>query len=239
MNHNETGSMEQTEVTNECLTTRDMFSGYLDGVISGREMQAVAAHLDLCDPCTGEFDTWRGVQQALATAGPVKALGDLGLRLRLAISKENARRQGHWYDTLSVRWTNLIQPMVLQLSAGLVGALVLVGTIALLVGVVAPTQAVQANDEPLGALTAPHYLYAAVEAQPVVTDEDTTIVIRAQVNAEGRVYDYRILSGPEDAATQAQVLDQLMLLVYEPARAFGQPVRGQVLITFSGVSVRA
>ena len=239
MNRNETGSMEQNDVTNECLTTRELFSGYLDGVISGREMQAVASHLGVCNPCTDEFDTWRGVQQALATAGPVKAPDDLGLRLRLAISKESARRQGHWYDTLSVRWTNLIQPMVLQLSAGLAGALVLVGTIALLVGVVAPTQAVQANDEPLGALTAPHYLYSAVEAQPVVTGEDTTIVIRAQVNAEGRVYDYKILSGPEDAATQAQVLDQLMLLVYEPAKAFGQPVRGQVLITFSGVSVRA
>ena len=223
----------------QCFSTRELFSGYLDGVISGREMQAVAAHLSGCESCTGEFEAWRGMQQALVAVGQVKAPDDLGLRLRLAISKESARRQGHWRDAVSVRWSNLIRPMVLQASAGLVGALVLVGTIALLVGVVAPTQAVQANDEPLGALTAPHYLYAAVEAQPVVTGEDTTIVIRAEVNAEGRVYDYHILSGPEDALTQAQVRDQLMLLVYEPARAFGQPVRGQVLITFSGVSVRA
>ena len=232
-------SRERAARNTECVTTRELFSAYLDGVVSGREMQSVAAHLEACRTCTDEFDTWRGMQQALATAGPVKAPEDLGLRLRLAISKESARRQGHWWDPLSVRWTNLVRPMVLQASAGLACALVLLGTIALLVGVVAPAQAVQANDEPLGALTAPHYLYAAVDEQPVVTSEDTTIVIRAQVNAEGRVYDYSVLSGPDDAATQAQIRDQLMLLVYEPARAFGQPVRGQVLITFSGVSVRA
>ena len=222
-----------------CASTRELFSGYLDGVISGREMQAVAGHLDVCPGCTAEFDTWRGVQQALASAGPVKVPDDLGLRLRLAISRESARQQTHWTHAWSVRWTNLVRPMVRQVSAGRMGAKVLVGTIALLVGVVAPTQAVQANDEPLGALTPPHYLYAAVHSQPVVTTGDTPIVIEAAISEEGRVYDYRILSGPEDAATEAQVRDQLMLLVYEPARAFGQPVRGRVLITFSDVSVKA
>ena len=243
MTHNERQAMRSTAVNHAvdaaCTSTRDLFSGYLDGVISGREMQVVAAHLGACETCGSDFAAWQAIQQALAATGPVKAPEDLGLRLRLAISKESARRQGHWWDALSVQWANLVRPMVLQASAGLVGALVLVGTIALLLGVVAPEQSVQANDEPLGALTAPHSLYAAVDAQPVVTGSDTTIVIRAQVNAEGRVYDYSVLSGPDDAATQAQIRDQLMLLVYEPAKAFGQPVRGQVLITFSGVSVRA
>ena len=239
MSRNGIPEVHQSVSNAECSGTRDLFSGYLDGVISGREMQVVAAHLEVCRPCTEEFGAWRGMQQALATAGPLKAPDDLGLRLRLAISKESARRQAHWWDAWSVQWANLVRPMVLQVSAGLAGALVLVGTIALLVGVVAPSQAVQANDEPLGALTAPHYLYAAVHSQPVITGEDTPIVIEAAINAEGRVYDYRILSGPEDTATQAQVRDQLMLLVYEPAKAFGQPVRGHVLITFSGVSVRA
>ncbi len=222
------------------MGTRDLFSGYLDGAISGREMQAVAAHLADCEPCETDFATLRGMQQTLAIAGQVKAPDDLGLRLRLAISKETARRQGHLWDPLLVQWTNLVRPMVLQVSAGLVGAVLLVGSIALLIGVVAaPPESVQANDEPLGALTSPHYLYSAVRSQPVVTSEDTTIVIQAKVNADGRVYDYTVLSGPTDDATMAQVRDQLMLLVYAPAEAFGLPVRGQVLITFSGVSVRA
>ena len=221
-----------------CKQAQNSFPGYLDGAINGHEMQAVAQHLEVCAACKGEFAALRSVQQTLAAAGPVKMPVDLGLRLRVAISQEAARRQSHWYDSFAVRWQNLLQPLVLQASAGLAGALLLIGGIALAVGLVATPQSVLANDEPLGALTTPHYLYAAAPGQPVITPQDTTLVIQADINADGRVYNYNIVSGPSDAATDAQVRDQLMLLVYQPALAFGQPVRGQVLITFSGVSVR-
>jgi hypothetical protein len=95
-----------------------------------------------------------------------------------------------------------------------------------------------ANDEPLGAVTMPHYLYSAAQEQPVLTRDDSTIVVQADVNAEGRVYDYSIVSGPTDEKTTDEVRNQLMLQVYEPARMFGEPVRGQVLVTFSGVLVK-
>ncbi len=221
-----------------CTEVREQFSDYLDGGVSGREMQSIAAHLGSCSECKADFDSWRGMQRVLSAVGPVKAPTNLGLKLRLAISHENAKRQGHWWDPISVRWNNLLRPVVLQVSAGIAGAVLLVGTIGLLIGVVAAPQSVMANDEPLGALTSPHYLYSAAPQQPILTSEDTTIVVEAQVNAAGRVYDYAIVSGPQDASTDAQVRDQLMLVVYEPAMAFGQAVRGRILITFSGVSVR-
>ena len=95
-----------------------------------------------------------------------------------------------------------------------------------------------ANDEPLGAMTSPHYLYSATSPQPIVTAQDSAIVVEAYVNAEGRVYDYNIVSGPEDAAVQTQIVNQLLLSVFEPARVFGAPVRSRVVLTFSGISVR-
>jgi hypothetical protein len=58
------------------------------------------------------------------------------------------------------------------------------------------------------------------------------------INENGRVYDYRIVSGPEDSAVRSQVIDQLTLSVFEPARVFGTPVRGRVVLTFSGISVQ-
>ncbi len=222
-----------------CSTVRESFSGYLDGAVSGREMQVVAVHLQSCEACHAEFAAWRDVQSALAAVGPVKVPAELGLKLRLAISHENARRQGHWYDWLSLQWENLVRPALVQVSAGLVGAVVLVGGLVLLLGVVATPKPVLANDEPLGALSSPHFLYSAVRLQPVVTGSDATIVIQAKINSAGEVYDYTIVSGPKDAATDTQVRNQLLMEVYEPARVFGVPVSGQVLITFSGVSVRA
>ena len=221
-----------------CTHVRERFSEYLDGAISGREMQALSAHLEDCAECRQEFAAWRGVQEMLGSVGSVKAPVDLGLKLRLAISHENARRQWHWWNLITTRWDNMLRPALVQASAGLAGAVVLIGSIAMLIGVVAVPQPVLANDEPLGALTAPHYLYSVAPRGPVVTSEDTTIVIQANVNSKGRVYDYKVLSGPTDTSTNAQILDQIVLQVYEPARAFGEPVKGQVLITFSGVSVR-
>ncbi len=221
-----------------CASTRSSFSGYLDGAISGREMQAMAGHLEGCGGCRIDFEQWRGMQRVLEQAGTLKSPADLGLKLRLAISHEGAKRQGHWSDWLSLKWDNLLRPALVQWSAGLASALVLIGSLAMLVGVVAAPQAVLANDEPLGALTAPHYLYSAARLVPVMAPDDATIVIQANVSEAGEVYDYTVLSGTMDAATAAAVRDQLMVQVYEPARVFREPVRGQVLITFSGVSVR-
>lgn len=232
-------SLLDTTCTPVCVQVRQSFSNYLDGAITGREMQDVAAHLDQCAECRHEFDTWRGLQRVLETVGPLKAPEDLGLKLRLAISHENARRTEKWADSFTVRWENHLRPMLLQVSAGFASALVLVGSLVLLIGVVASPQAVLANDEPLGALTSPHYLYSAARLQPLATISDSTIVVEADINDAGRVFNYTLLSGPVDAPTAAQLRDQLLLQVYEPARVFGQPVRGQVLLTFSGVSVTA
>jgi hypothetical protein len=221
-----------------CGKARENFSAYLDGTLNGVEMQAVSGHVEGCADCAGEFETVRNLQLLLASVGPVKVPEDLGLKLRLAISHENARRKGHWLDVISARWDNVFRPAILQYSAGLAGALVLIGSIVLLVGVVAAPTAVLAHDEPLGALTAPHYLYSAAPLQPVVTPEDTLIVIQADINAKGEVYDYKFLSGPENEQVQAQVRYELMLQRFQPAQAFGEPIRGQVLITFAGASVR-
>ena len=114
----------------------------------------------------------------------------------------------------------------------------LVGGITLLLGMVAAPQAVLANDEPLEVVTAPHYLYSTVSPGAIVTDHETAIVVEAAVDNTGRVYDYSIVSGPENDAVRLQVADQLLGSVFQPASVFGVPVRGTVVMTFAGISVR-
>ena len=220
-----------------CQKCRSSFSAYLDGAVSGQQMQLIAQHLETCTPCSSEFASLRAMQRSLAALGPAKAPADLGLKLRLAISHEQARRKSNWRDTLAVKWDNAIRPMLVQVSAGFAGAVIFIGGIGLLLGMVAAPEPVMANDEPLGAMTSPHYLYSAVNPHAVVTDHDSVIVVEAYVNAQGRVYDYNIVSGPDDSAVRNQVLDLLLMSVYEPASVFGAPVRGRVVLTFSGISV--
>ena len=64
------------------------------------------------------------------------------------------------------------------------------------------------------------------------------VVVEAYVNDSGRVYDYRIVNGPTDVHTRAEVENMLLFEVFEPAKIFGQPVRGLKVLSFSGVSVR-
>lgn len=222
-----------------CQKCRSLFSAYLDGAVSGKQMQKIAKHLETCPACAREFSALRAMQQSLASLGPAKAPTDLGLKLRLAISHEQARRKSSWLDTLGVKWDNAIRPMLVQVSAGFAGAVILVGGIGLLLGMVAAPEPVMANDEPLGAITSPHYLYSIVNPRAIITDHDSVIVVEAYVNEQGRVYDYNIVSGPDDPAVHNQIVDQLLMSVYEPASVFGAPVRGRVVLTFSGISVHA
>jgi hypothetical protein len=221
-----------------CQKCQASFSGYLDGAVSGKQMQQIARHLEACALCSQEFSTLRAMQRSLASLGPARAPAALGLKLRLAISHEQARRRSRWLDTLGLKWENSIRPMLVQVSAGFAGAVIFIGGIGLLLGMVAAPEPVMANDEPLlGALTAPHYLYSSVSPRAIVTDHDSVIVVEAYVNAQGRVYDYNIVSGPDDPAARNQVIDQLLMSVYEPASVFGAHVRGRVVLTFSGISV--
>ena len=71
-----------------------------------------------------------------------------------------------------------------------------------------------------------------------VSDLSSPVIVEAYVNDQGEVYDYRIVSGPTDEVTRSEVENILLFSVFEPARFFGQPVRGLAVINFSGVSVR-
>jgi hypothetical protein len=202
-------------------------------------MQSIAHHLEACESCRQEFEALRQMQRSLAMLGPAKAPANMGTRLRVAISHEIAAKKSSWRDTLALKWDNAFRPLVVQVSAGFASSVALVGGIVLLLGGLAAPAPVMANDEPLmGAMTSPHYLYSAVSPRPILTGSDSVIVVEAMVNDHGRVYDYDIVSGPADTSVRSQVVDQLMLSVFEPARVFGTPVRGRVVLTFSGISVQ-
>jgi hypothetical protein len=222
----------------QCDSIRLLFSAYLDGAVDGLQMQAISGHLQSCETCRKEFAELRTMQSALASLGSRRAPADLGTRLRVAISHEIAARNRSWSDTVVLRWENTIRPWAVQVSAGVACSIALVGTIMVLLGLFAAPQPVMANDEPLGAMTSAHYLYSAVMPRPIVTTRDSAIIVEAFVNDQGRVYDYNIVSGPEDASVRSQVVDQLLLSVFEPARVFGTPVRSRVVMTFSGISVQ-
>jgi hypothetical protein len=231
-------------VTPSCSSIRARFADYLDSRLTGREMQRVARHLENCTKCTGEFEAERRMLSLLsglgAVSGKAKEPDDLLLRIRVRISQERAQRHRGRLARWELAWRNTVGPFLLQLSAGFASAVLLLGTVGLVVGMFAHPEHAAAQDEPLGMATAPKFLYNSA-ATPDVGQIGTVngpVVVEAYVNGSGRVYDYRIVSGPTDQQTRAEVENLLLFSVFEPARFFGQPVRGLAVLSFSGVSVR-
>jgi hypothetical protein len=223
---------------NQCTQYRKQFSAYLDGAVSGATMQEIATHLESCSGCKTEFSQWRQTQALVGSIGRAKAPKDLGLRLRVALSQQAANTAAERVSRGKLHWENTFRPLVWQFTAGLASTVALLGGVALLVGMFASPEQLLARDEPLGMATSPRFLYSTLDTSDRVGDRDNPVIVQAFVNGQGHVYDYAIVSGNADASTRSAVENMLAFRVFAPAQVFGQPVRGTVVLSFSGVSVR-
>jgi len=178
---------------------------------------------------------------ALRTLAPVKAPEDLSLRIRLALSHERVRAERRFFGRLQYSlenfWENTVRPIGLQVTVAAVAMVAIAGGALMLSGF-APQQAVEANDEPLNGFSAPHYLYSMAGDQSVGSVGDEPLIVQAKVDSTGRVYDYRVLSGQLDQAASAALRQRMLNGVFQPAKVFGQPIRGSVVLTFADVVVR-
>ena len=220
----------------KCAEVRSRFSAYLDGAVSGVEMAAVSGHLDCCKACATDFVMWREVQRSLVELGPAQPPVRLQARLRasLALERERGTHLPLWHRALLV-WQSSIAPLALRLSGGLAAAVMLAGGLGWMFG--API-VVQANDDAIAHLVAPRYLYSQFPPEPIETRRGVPIIVEALVDSKGRVYDYSILAGPQDTEVKVRVENNLLGSVFKPATVFGVPVRGHVVMTYTGVSVR-
>lgn len=225
-------------VSSTCRHMRSQFSGYLDGIVSGKVMQQIAGHLEHCSDCSHEFADLRATQSLLGSIGPAKAPEDLALRLRVALSQAAAQTPQAKVDRWKIQWVDVYRPFALRATAGFASALCLIGTVAMLVGMFASPTAVEARDEPFYFASGPRFLYTSLEPDSPIGNPDQPVIVQAYVNDAGRVYDYRVVSGGITPELRTQLDNTMLFSLFEPARSFGEPVRGTVVMSFSGVAVK-
>lgn len=219
-----------------CPQAKRLLSPYLDGVVTGTEMIALQNHLSDCGDCGEEYQALRRTQQLLASLGRQKAPEDLGLRLRVAISREAAQARAPFQGFL-VRLENALRAFMVPVTAGFVSALIIFG-IAMAYFVV-PSSLQANNDVPLVMVnTAPHLLPSAF-GMTLDTINADSLVIEAYVDANGRVQDYRILSDTEESKeVLPQVKQMLIFTTFRPALSMGRPTPSRAVLSFSKISVR-
>jgi hypothetical protein len=219
----------------KCHRARALFSSYLDGAMPGVEMQAVASHLHGCAQCRAEYAAWQRAQQLVSELRPKAAPPELALRLRVALSNAAAQNP-HRFGGVLVHLENFADAFMLPVTAGLVSAVifffVLIGFLAL------PGQLSAASDD------VPTMLYTPPQLQALppnmgLSSENSDLVVETLVDANGRVQDYHILSGPSDARMLEPELNNIMIFTtFRPATTFGVRTPGKVVLSFAKINVR-
>jgi hypothetical protein len=229
--------MAVKSTTMDCAQAKGVLSPYLDGAVTGTEMQALQAHLDGCHTCMREYKLLRRTQQLLTAVGRVKEPADLGLKLRLAISREAAEARRPRYEGLRMRMENTLNVFMVPATAGLVCALLIFG---LVTAILAMPGQLQANnqDVPLVLNTGPE-LQQSVFGTTLSAMSTDSLVIEAYVDRNGRVQDYKILSDPgESQELLPQVKRMLIFTTFRPAMSMGRPISSRAVLSFSRISVR-
>ncbi len=226
-----------TVSTMKCSAAQGLLSPYLDGAVTGTEMLALQEHLDGCAACMREYRSLRQTQQLLTSVRRVQEPADLGLKLRLAISREAAEARRPPYEGLRMRVENAVNAFMVPATAGLACALLIFGLVTAILAM--PGQA-QANnqDVPLVLNTGPE-LQQSVFGTTLSSMDTDSLVIEAYVDKNGRVQDYRILSDPgESQELLPQVKRMLIFTTFRPAMSMGRPISSRAVLSFSRISVQ-
>lgn len=217
-----------------CVQVKSMLSAYLDGVVTGKQMLWLGRHLEDCGSCGRQYESLRSTQQLLANVGRAKTPEDLSLKLRLAISREAARRKQPYFGNLMFRLENAIRGFMVPATAGLVA---MIAIFALLMGFITPVQA-DTSDVPLLISTAPELQQSSFGMSLGAISEDS-LVIEAYIDANGRVQDYRILSDPDKLHDLPHpVKNMLIFTTFRPATWMGTPRPGTAVLSFSKINVK-
>jgi anti-sigma factor RsiW len=216
----------------KCTKARRLFSSYLDGAATGAEMHALSSHLLECPDCQQQYRALEKTRSVVASVGRRQPPTDLALKIRVAISRERSQGfRGRWQSFL-VRTENALNAFMFPATAGLVAAIFMFG---LMIGAFVPAGAQRSNDLPSGFYTPPRL--EPSEYSNALLNLASPVVIAVDVDADGRVQDYNLVSGSDDEETRQQLNRALLFSKFVPAQAFGRRVPGRVVISFSQVSV--
>ncbi len=211
-----------------CVEIRNHYSDYLDGRCDPQAMKSIRFHLSYCGSCRRELEAWETMQADLRGLTRLQVPAELALRLRVEVSQGLHRRM---LEHLRVWMDNVLQPMLLPASGGVLAAIV---CFCLIMGsLVVPVTTTP--DVPPAFFTPPRVR----DVPPFdFNTGDAPVVVVVPINAGGRAMGYRVLSGK----SSPELIHQLDRVIYfsdfQPATWFGRPTGGQVVLSLRRITVR-
>ena len=218
-----------------CTGAQRLLSSYLDAEVSRSELTAVQQHIDSCTLCSAHYVALQHTQSMVADLRRKRAPRDLALRIRVAVSQQQASTQRSRWEMWCVRWENLFNAVMVPATGGLVTTVIIFG---LLISFLMPGQIGGANDVPTTLFTPPQ-LQSAPFQLAIGSGHAEPLIVEAYVGADGRVQDYRVLSGGESGSEAlSELKNMLIFATFRPATSFGRPTAGRAILAFSKIQVK-
>ena len=219
----------------KCSDAMLLMSSYLDAAVTRSELTAMQEHIDSCAVCSADFLALQRTQTMVGALGRKPAPPDLALRIRVAVSQQLANAQRSRWEMTRVRWENVFNAVMVPATGGLVTTIIIFG---LLISFLMPGQFVGPNDVPTTLYTPPQ-LQSSPFQLAMGAGHSEPLIVEAYVGADGRVQDYRILSGGGNGGeVLSQLKNMLIFATFRPATSFGRPTAGRAILAFSKIQVR-
>lgn len=221
-----------------CEEARTMLSPYLDGRLTGVQMRSLGEHLSECGKCDRHYAALRSTQQAVAGLGRKQVPPELALRLRVAVSRAAAESRRSRFESLKVRWENACNAFMVPATAGVLTSIIIFG---LLIGFFAlPAQLRASNNNDVLLYTPPQLVTAPFVTNVGANQSEMIVVsVEADIDANGRVQGYRIVSSSRDPEPIIPELENsLIFMQFQPATSFGYRTSSKTLLSFAAVDVK-
>jgi anti-sigma factor RsiW len=211
-----------------CVEIRNHFSDYLDDLCTREARKSIRYHLSFCDVCQEQLEQWQSIREELRALPRRPLPPELALRLRVHASRELNK------PSLSERWArfeNALKPYLLPATGGVLTAVI---CFCLIMG----SQVVPMTNIP--DVTVQVITPARVQDLAPIdfNTGDSGLLVVTQINAEGRVKGYRVLSGAGSPELMQRLDRMIYLSNFQPATMFGKPTDGQVVLSLRRITVR-
>ena len=219
----------------KCSDAKLLMSSYLDAAVTRSELTAVQDHIGGCAACSIYYLALQRTQKLVGELGRKPVPADLALRLRVVASQAIATRQRSRWEMMRVRWENVFNAVMVPATGGFVTTIIMFG---LLISFLMPGQFVYPNDVPTTLYTPPQ-LQSSPFQLAMGPGRSEPLIVEAYVGADGRVQDYRVLSGGENGnEVLSELKNMLIFATFRPATSFGRPTAGRAILAFSKIQVK-
>ena len=220
-----------------CHEAKRYSAGYIDGRLRSDERSGVAAHLTVCECCSSYFDQVVLVRTAMGQMSQPAVPAQLQTELKVIASRERAevlRTRGSRWRAVWERWkfslNDLMRPLALPATGGLLSSVALFGMFVLTFGT---TAARSSYDIPLCGVSNSEATLVPVELR------SHSVTLNMTFDSSGRIGDYNVADqgGQFTSGLQAH-LASITVPEFSTVFAVAQPVSGDIQIRFVPLALR-